>query len=259
MAHAPAKRQTEVLTGIDAELASIRELDNESLRKQLSEALKLTAQSLLRLAAIIRTLEERGEDLSGLRIGLLPYLRQIAYGQVLPETVIRYAESPMLVQAISRLPLPDQRRLATGEAVPFALRKGDGSVDHRLVDPLLLRREQVNLIFVRDHIRTVEEQIAVLEARPQADAATVPASRAKVQADRKRGGIQIGRVFAPANEVTTALAELVGPDSDETDRTATVNLKLTEEEHRRLKTRSAEIDVPMGTLVRRALRANGLI
>jgi hypothetical protein len=252
---------TEVLSPIQADLATVRTMTTDELRAELSRALQMTADHLRRVAAVVRTLEERGEDLAGLKIGLMPYLRQIAYGQVLPEIVVRYAESPLLVRQISQLPMPDQERLAKGEPLPLAVQRAGEPPDHRMVDPVYLRRDQITLVFARDHIRTVEEQIVILENRPARDgrADGKSTSRGRVRADRKRGGVTIGRVFAPAVDVVTALSDLRGDDSDEGERTKTVPVPLSDEEHRRLKTRSAETDVPMTDLIRRALRAAGLI
>ena len=250
------KPPAEILTPIEADLASVRSMSTDELREELRRSLQMTADNLRRIASIVRTLEERGEDLSALRIGLMPYLRQIAYGQVMPEIVVRYAESPMLVRTISQLPMPDQQRLAKGDPIPLAVGSPGTPLDHRMVDPIYLRRDQVSLVFARDHIRTIEEQKIILENRlpkPDDNRDRDGSSSKRVRPDRKRGGITIGRIFAPTAEVVTALSELRGVDSESGERTKTVPVQLTDEEHRRLKTRSVETDVSMTDLIRRAL------
>ncbi len=243
------------------ELDNLRALSTEDLRRELARSLRMTAESLVRLALIVRSLEERGDDLSDLKIGLMPYLRQIAYGQVLPEVVMRYAEQPMLVRAISALPFPDQEHLSNGGKVAMALRHDDGSLDHRLVDPLYMDRKQVRLVFARGRIRPPEEQIVLIESGPRPAPKLPPTeSLGGIKIDYKRRGLVIGRRFASAATVTMALAKLAAPtDDDDVERTKSVPVPLTDAEHRRLKTRSAETDIAMTDLIRRALRASGLI
>jgi hypothetical protein len=95
--------------------AQLRELSTEQLRQELIDRLGLTAESLLRTACLVAILEERGEDLSGLKIGLLDHLRKIAQGQLLPEIVVRFAGDGRLIRRIAELPIPDQQRILAGE------------------------------------------------------------------------------------------------------------------------------------------------
>jgi len=258
------KRSTEILEAkpippsLEQEYADLGRLDVTQLREELAKSLHVTAAHLRRLAVIVRLLEERGEELADLRIGLLPYLRQIAYGQVLPEVIIRFAESPWLVRLIGGLPLPDQKRLSDGERVKLSVRREDG-FEHRLVDPLSMTRDQVLLAFSRDRLRTEEEQILILEERKPARPDAKP--KGKIQVDRKAGGIRVGKILASPADLLAAIAELRDDavDEAEEDRPKAVPIHLSEAEHTRLKTRSAERGVAMATLIRRAIRAAGLI
>src|SRR5262245_11330835 len=136
---------TELITTppIEAELSRFADLDTESLRAELARCMSDTASHLLRLAAIVRVLEERGEDLSDLKIGMVRHLRRIAYGQILPEVVVRFGSSAMLIDKIGSLPLPDQRRIASGEPVKMLV----GGGDYRMVDPLNMTQRQVHQAF----------------------------------------------------------------------------------------------------------------
>src|SRR5271157_1277362 len=106
---------------LEDEYLELARLETIQLRQELTQSLHVTAAHLRRLAIIVRLLEERGEDLTDLRIGLLPYLRQIALGQILPEVIVRFAESPWMIRLVGSLPLPDQKRLSDGDRVTLVV------------------------------------------------------------------------------------------------------------------------------------------
>jgi hypothetical protein len=238
----------------------------EELRRELARSLRMTAESLVRLALIVRSLETRGEDLSELKIGLLPYLRQIAYGQVLPEVVVRYAERPMLVRSIAALPWPDQERLSNGAKVALAVRCPDGTLDHRMVDPLYMDRAQVQQVFARGRIRPPEEQLVALEAN-RTPRAKAPAAEAidDIRIDRGRNGLIVGRKFVPLATIVEALALLrdrdgSGADIDEeSSEYTTLSIRVDAVQHERIRRAAYEGNTKVATLVRRALVAYGLI
>ncbi len=86
----------------------------QALKDELARLLGFSAENLLRLAIVVRELESRGEDLSGLKIGLLPVLRDIAAGLLLPEIVVRYAGEPWAIRKLTGTPLEEQRQIADG-------------------------------------------------------------------------------------------------------------------------------------------------
>lgn len=246
-------------TAIEKIQQELHELSTVELRDQLAGQLQLTADHLLRLALIIRELEDRGEDLSNFRLGLMPYLRQIAYGQVAPEIVVRYAGFPSLIQRVSRFPMPDQVRIASGEPVPLVVLRGE-KTDVRQVDPLHLTREQLHQVFAQDHIRSVSEQAVIAEQRLLEPPKPVRTKRSRVKADPERSGIRIGRAFGALEEVLAALAQLSEADYDETSEgEATLVIKLSAAQHQQLKVRAARSSASMNDLARRALAAAGLL
>lgn len=93
----------------------VASLSNEELRKELVDRLCISVEHLVRVAALVAELESRGENLRGLRIGLLPYLRQIAAGKLVPEIVVKFAGVPNSIRAIGSLPAPEQLKIANGE------------------------------------------------------------------------------------------------------------------------------------------------
>lgn len=238
--------------------AKLLAMTSEQLRAELVKALQVTADSLRWTAWIVRLLEERGDDLSDLKIGILDYLRRIAYGQVTPELVVRYAQSPALLRTLAALPLPDQQKIAAGEPVRVVVRRPDGQFDHRMAEPLKLTRDQVAQVFGRGKIRDDAEQILLLEGRQEASGTPkAKARRAGVAADPGRGGLVVGRKFVDAGSVVSALAELTG-DLDASPADVPITVKLTEAEHTALKNAASRAGIPMTVLVRRAMLLHGL-
>jgi hypothetical protein len=255
---------TSGIPSADDELRILAAMSTERLRAELSKVLELTARNLMRLALIVRALEERGEDLSDLRLGLLTYLRQIAYGQVLPEVVVRFAESPMLVRAIAALPQPDQRRLASGEPVPLVVARGEHGHDIRMADPLKMTGEQVRQVFGKGRLRDEAEQVLLMEGNT-GKKSTRSRPRNKVGGivvDRRNRGLVIGKEFVPVAQVVEALA-LLGEQGDEPEDddaySSPIMTNLTVSQHEALKDAANRGRMSVAALVRRALSAYGLL
>jgi len=242
-----------------ADLDRLQSLDTPALRAELASALGLTSRHLLYLAAVWSELERRGEDLSDLRSGIGVYLPLIATGQVLPETVVRFAGQPTLLRSVAGLPIPEQRRLADGEPIALVVRQGD-SYTHRMLPAHALTAAQSRVVFGDRTIRSEAEQIALLTSALPRDKPGRSPKRGKLRADRERGVVLLGRRALNPADLLDALADLQQPASEEPGENAsTVPIKLTLEEHRRLKIRAAEGNTTQQTLVRNALRVAGLI
>lgn len=248
-----------VPTNHNAVALDLAKIPTEQLQEELRRTLEVTVESLVRTAAIVRELEHRGIDLSELRIGLAGYLRQIAHGRLSAKAVVRFAERPLLLRAVSDLPLEEQERLADGEPVKLAVFGDHGQVDHRMVDPLDLSADQIRLIFGGPVIRSVSQQVPLLEDRRvrATRRASSPAS-GRITADRERGGLIVRKTFFPIAEVIQAMAGLSSTGGGEAEQTSLV-VKIGVDEHRRLKIRAAEAGTSVAELVRTALRAYGMI
>lgn len=243
----------------------LTEMSTDQLKKTLVATMAKTVAQLTRLAWIVRVLEERGEDLGDLKIGLVPYLRQIAYGQILPEVVMRFAERPTLVKVISALPIPDQQRLAQGGRVMLAVRAPDGSFDHRMVDPLNLTGSQIPRVFAKDRIRPIDEQLVLAGEDPPKKKIPV-IDTGPVRIDRKRNGLIVGRRFIPVAQVVDALARLrlsADPDLDADEETETgkhtVVVLLDDPQFEKLRQTAFDGRTKHSVLIRRALIAYGII
>lgn len=240
----------------------MRSRDADQLRRLLSESLGLAAESLMRAAMIVRALEEKGEDLSDLRIGLLGYLRQIAYGQVRPAVVVRYAEYPSLLRRVAALPLPDQDSLAEGNPLTMVVRRDDGSFDRRMVDPLKLPFADVKRVIGLGRIHDESDQILLMEADRERPKKRKHLPSGAVRPDRNRNGVVVGRTFIPLADVlaaTSALSDAGEDVVDTAEMTATVVVRLTEAEHVNLRVLTARQQTTTQQLVRRAMRTAGLL
>jgi hypothetical protein len=257
-----AGRKEENMTAIaKTKPGDLVSMSTEDLRRELARQMELTADHLTRLAQIVKTLEDRGEDLSDLKIGMLHHLRRIASGQVLAEVVVRFAEYPLLLARIGVLPLADQQRIIS-EPLRLTVVSADGTMGHRLVDPLKLTREQVGQIFAKDHIRDEQEQILILESQKQKSALTAKPKTAnfgKIRVNYRDKTVMVGRYTIDVPNLLSALAEIREEEPGTEEETKTVPVQLTETQHRRLRMRSAESGRPMGEIIRDALRAYGLI
>ncbi|MGA2032311.1 MAG: hypothetical protein ABSG68_08660 [Thermoguttaceae bacterium] len=231
----------------------------EELRSRLSGLLARTADDLREMAGIVAELERRGEDLSGLRLGIVDHLRRIAAGQLLPEIVVRYAGYPQLLRVATSLPLPDQERMLVDPAVQLAVWR-EGRIEFRQADPLCLSPAQLRQVYAGDRIRSEQEQIGYLESRATpAKAKTV--RRGKVWADRQRGALRYGKAVLAVGDVLAALAELRGFDDAGTAEDAELTMqqvRCSQAEARALKMAAAQSGCTVTELVRRALWSAGL-
>ncbi len=241
------------------EVIVISEAPVSQLRERLTSILARTASDLAEMAAIVAELESRGEDLSGLRIGLVSYLRRIAAGTLLPEAVVRFSGSPRLLDKVATLPIDQQRKLAGGEPVEIAVWRGE-SVDSRRFDPLALTYQQQCQVFGDGQIRTVEQQVPLLAHSQTLSRAKQPRRVGKVKIDKSRGVLLLNRSEISPGEILSALAELsdTTPPPKEDEELSTVAVKLTAEQHRRLKVYAAKYSASIGEIVIQSLSASGV-
>lgn len=100
-------------------------MTNEELRAHIGRAISMTAESIAYLAAVWVELERRGEDMSGLRISLAPFLRDVAQGRLAPEAVLSFAGQKMVLKWVAKRPISEQLSLAAGKPVTIITDKGD--------------------------------------------------------------------------------------------------------------------------------------
>ena len=264
------KQPSTTLTQYPSDQLALRAASTEDLRGQLAVMIEALAKHMadaaatyVRLATLVQILDERGEDLSDLRFSLIPWLRKVAAGQLAPQTIVRFGDRPLLFRQVSLLPIAEQERLAKGEPVKLVVwREGGAGCDVRMMDPMHMRPEQIRQVFGDGALREDAEQIALLERRRAMPAPKQIQQAKRVRADRTRGGILVGRQFAPVGEVLAALVELRGGDpliEGDGEDASPMMIPMTATEHQRIKVLAARSGCPMTALVRRAMLAHGLL
>lgn len=242
--------------------ADLVSLSPPELRAELVRSIRMTVESLIRMSWIVRLLEEKGEDLSDIRLSILGYLRKIAYGQVSPEAVVRFAERPTILQKIASLPMPDQIKLASGSPVKVLIRSPDGSMDHRMLDPTILSRNQVAQVFgPGGRLRDEAEQSCYLDDRRATTTKYgTPSIPAKIRVDAERGGIRVGKTFVATADLLEALASMSAgfDDDEEPDNDSLISIKLTSKQKISAGIAAKRGGVSLSTLVRRAMATCGL-
>lgn len=243
---------------MSSELVNVSDLSTvstEELRSKLAAALAHTAQGLTEMAGCVRELEARGEDLSALRLAVLPYLRRIGHGQLLPEIVVSYAGSPKLLAAVSALPIPDQHSLLDTGSVPVAVFDGNGGIGVRQIDPRALSTRDIQRVFAPDGIRPPVDQVEQFRKK----GAPRVGRRYQVRVDRTRREVIVGQMRVPVAEVLTALSEAAGwggemdEEARKTQGMPRASTNLTEEEKERLVALSKALQLSEWEIVRRAI------
>ena len=195
--------------------AEIEAFTTQQLRVELARGLQLTAQHFVRLALIVKVLESRGEDLSSLKVGsLLHHLRRIACGQMLPELLVRFAATPLLIAKVGCLPITDQQQIAAGQGVRLLVYSPTGEATHRMADPIAMSGEQVKQAFDSDHIRNEAEQSLWLDER-RTRSRTAPDRVGELRIDRVLGGAYLGKKFIPQADLVAAVAALRRKSAEE--------------------------------------------
>jgi hypothetical protein len=182
-------------------LPNLSALSSDEIKQRLTQALGRTAEGLAEMAACVRVLEERGDDLSWFRMGIKPYLRLIAQGQLLPSIVVTYAGLPNLLSAVAALPLSDQRHLIEQGTVAVAVVEQDGTIGTRQIDPRALPTRDIRRVFSSSGIVPPAKQAAA----PKRQRREGRRYSVRVAADREH--LLVGKARVPIAEVLTVLSE----------------------------------------------------
>lgn len=194
-----------LLVQMENEIARMSSKTTDELKLQLLELIETTAATFVMMAAIVRVLEDRGVDLSDIQIGLMPYIRKIAYGQVLPEILQQFRDKKPLLSRLSSLTIPEQKRIASGAPVEV-VEICNGATSHRLIRVDAMSDRDIRQVFASDHIRDISEQVSWIRAHPQKE----PSRESPIIIDAKRRGVFVSglRVFISKTELRKLLAEL---------------------------------------------------
>jgi hypothetical protein len=187
---------------LKSELKKIATSDDSNwLLTQLSEALAITTRHVIKVAALVRRLEECGVEIN-IEFSLIPLLRKVAYGQVIPELVVTLQGAEPLLKKAAALPITEQAKIA--ENSPLKVMQTGG--EYRTVPPLSMTRREIRQVFGDGRLRTDTEQIGWLnDEREKAQAAK---GTSEIILDRKRGGIVVNGTLITASDMARYLGEL---------------------------------------------------
>jgi hypothetical protein len=178
--------------------------DAQQLMAELESSLAVTLRNVVKIAAIVRRLEELGVEIS-LKLAILPLIRRIAYGQLVPELFVNLQGNSALLDRAASLPIPDQQRIADNTPVKVMMPDGD----HRMVPPLSLTRREITQVFGKGKLRDDAEQVGWLRERMQMEQAKAATTgEAPVLLDRKRMGIVANGHFISVSDLARYVAEL---------------------------------------------------
>lgn len=177
--------------------------DSEWLLNQLKESLSITVNHVIKVAALLRRLDENGVDID-IEFSLIPMLRKVAYGQVLPELIVTLQGDNQLLAKAVTLSIPEQRAIARNLPVQVMISGGG----HRKVPPLSLTRRELRQVIGRGKIRTPAEQIGWLNDEREKNAAKQGVSENEIKVDRKRKGIIVNGAFISSMDMVRFLGDL---------------------------------------------------
>lgn len=241
-----------------SEMAELSELSNAALRRELTKTLTVTAQNLVRLAAIWCELDRRGDDMSDLRGGLCSWMPLIGTGRLAAEAVVAFASKPWILKAIEGVSLGEQRRLAKGGKVTVYSAEKSEEMQLAAIPVRLL-----TCVISDGIVHSESEQRMQAEARNISRRESVVAPKHTVKVDRSRGMISIGNLKTPVAPVIAALAAAAGAGGviiDSVERPAkTIVGKVTDEEKERLKAAGKAHGLEEWEMVRRAVVAMWLL
>lgn len=170
------------------------------LRKELSQAIGLTARAIAHVAVIWNELTRRGEDLTGYKFALADYMGRVANGQLLPEAVAQLAGRVRTLSLVAELPVAEQRRLIEG--APVEIVTDDGIVEKALAD---LSWTEAARVIRNGHVVTPKEQEIALSRMRASKRRPRTGRPFKIAIDDDRGMLRIGRAEAPVERVIAAL------------------------------------------------------
>lgn len=140
----------------------LESVSDDDLQARIRDAVGLTETAIRRLAALWVEGLRRGLDLTGIKFALAPFLPAVARGDLIPALVVSMAGQTRSLQRLADLPVPDQQRLAAGEAVK--LYRPDRGVTEKPLRSLSF--PELCTVIAGGRILTADEQRQAWQKRP---------------------------------------------------------------------------------------------
>ncbi len=186
----------------------VRAMTPAQRREELGMGFRLIAERLVRMAAVLRIMEELGEQFDPKELPYLSELRRIAYGQLLPEAFCRFVEREHVLRAVGKLTIPEQKRLASGAHVELLVVMPNGSFDELRPDPLDLTPAQVRQVFDGDRIRDITAQRPILHQQIAGRHVKTPDRLGDWKIDKELQKASIGNRSFPLAELEAVVRAL---------------------------------------------------
>lgn len=232
------------------------------LRRELARGMTLVAERLYSLGLIWVELERRGEDLSDLRSNMSKYLPLIGARVLAAEAVIAFAGRRSVLDMLQGVPLEEQRRLAAGGLIEVIA--PDDPHETESVPIQSIPSPRLRLVFAEGKILSPAEQRVRQQQRrrPPRGEGEDRSRRYRPHYDRAAGTVTVGKMTVNLADLLAALAEATGRDTvlpDIPEEWVSVKTRLSREESQRLVDAARRAELPEWELIRKALRAFGLI
>lgn len=196
--------------------ARLQELSTKELKLLLGQAVSVTARLIEVLANVWRILEDRGEDLSDMRTGIMRYLPLISSGKTDSSVVLKFAGQQVLMREIALLPNQEQKRLANGEKIPLVSMLQDGTYKTDFVDVASIHIRHYRQIFKMGEIRSEQEQKRWLDENSNRKKPRHQKVRKKmVHIDTKKNTLRCGTVSILLADVIASLAATGGKSTEQ--------------------------------------------
>lgn len=187
----------------DPQFRELFRMSESQLLGKLGEGLKMILGGTLLSAIVIGRLDQMGKlPEHYARHPITPYMLKIYWGQLRQEVLETFGLHQTALDRISRLPAPDQLRAADLKH-EFPVARSDGT--SYMCAAVNMNSEVRRLVFADGHVRSLEEQFAILQAkgapRPLRDAP-------EVRIDRHRNGAWVGEVWLSRTRLKNILDSL---------------------------------------------------
>jgi hypothetical protein len=176
--------------------------DGTWLLAELQKSFDTSVQHIVRMAAIVRRLDELGVAIE-VESSVLPYLRKIAHGNLSPDLFVTMQGNKSMLNIASTLPAPLQKQIAKNEPIKVMSTNGD----FRMVPPLSMTTKEVSQVFAFGRVRDEAEQVGYLRGKLQEKEAPAPTGEI-IHIDRKRKGIVVGKTFVSLPELKSFVEAL---------------------------------------------------
>lgn len=187
-----------------AEIANCE--DQTWITNQLATAVDLTIKHVARIAALLRRAEELGIEVD-ISVGPVNFLRRIAYDQMLPELYIAFEDEPQLLNRLGQLPLPDQKKIASGKPLKVCLLDADDKITNVMLPVREMTQAQVRQVISKGRIHSESEQLNRLRDRIQISSSAKKQSPYTV--DSKRGTVTFqANASLTSDDLLRIMAEL---------------------------------------------------